>query len=199
MSSILIKYRHRHEFIIKPLCFFLFVNICVIKDRMAIFFLYLFNGKEFSIHSLGIRRPITFSSDSQRCKAGYWNCIQRGGFDPEPHIQFTPLPSDWLVFHNQASWIRKIFLKLNRFLCYSHLKCSLPTHLVSSLFSDHNSDQLSRTTQTQGSRIGHVQGINFGWLRANFPRKVFRETSQNNCCPAKCAEEIVILSVCKSM
>ena len=38
------------------------------------------------------------------------------------------------------------------------------------------------------------QGINFGWLRANFPRNVFRETSQNNCCPAKCAKEIEILS-----
>ena len=84
--------------------------------------------------------------------------------------------------------------KLNRFLCYSHFKYSLPTHLVSSLFSDHNSDQLSRTNQTQGSTIGRAQGINFGRLRANFPRNVFKETSQNNYRPAKCAKEIEILS-----
>ena len=87
LSSILIKYRRRDEFIIKPLCFFLFVNICVLKGGMTIFFLYLLN--------LGIRRTITFSSDTQRCKAGYWNFIQCGGFDPKPHTQ---LPADWLVF-----------------------------------------------------------------------------------------------------
>ena len=58
LSSILIKYRHRHEFIIKPLCFFLFVNICVIKDRMAIFFLYLFNGGNFHFTLLAYADPL---------------------------------------------------------------------------------------------------------------------------------------------
>ena len=69
-----------------------------------------------------------------------------------------------------------------------------------SLFPDHNSDQLSRTTQTHGSTIGHAQGINFGRLCASLTRNVFKETSQNNGCPAKCAEEIEILSeIFKSM
>ena len=75
-------------------------------------------------------------------------------------------------------------------LCYSHFKYSLPTHLVSSLFSDFNSDQLSRTTQ--GSTIGHAQGIYSAGYAGG--------TSQNNCCPAKCAKEIEILSeILKSM
>ena len=75
-------------------------------------------------------------------------------------------------------------------LCYSHFKYSLPTHLVSSLFSDFNSDQLSRTTQ--GSTIGHAQGIYFGRLR--------RGDLTRQLLSCKCAKEIEILSeIFKSM
>ena len=71
-------------------------------------------------------------------------------FNGEASIQsLTPssplYPLTGSHFHNQASLIRQIFLKLNRLLCYNHYKYSFLTHLVSSLFSDLNSDQLSRT------------------------------------------------------
>ena len=75
-------------------------------------------------------------------------------------------------------------------LCYSHFKYSLPTNLVSSLFSDFNSDQSSRTTQ--GSTIGHAQGIYFGRLR--------RGDLTRQLLSCKCAKEIEILSeIFKSM
>ena len=142
---------------------------------MAIFFLYLFNEGNFHFTLMAYEDPLLSPVILNAVKLDTKILFNAEASIPSPTPSY-PLTGSY--FHNQASWIRKIFFKLNRFLCYGHFKCSLPTHLVSSLFSDHNSDQLSRTTQTQGSTIGHAQGINFGRLRANFPCNVFRETSK---------------------
>ena len=97
LSSILIKYRYRHEFIIKPLCFFLFVNICVLKGGMAIFFLYLLN------------REGIFASLSWHTKNHYF-------------LQWYPTLQSWILkfysmrrlrskaSHPVTRWLARIFI-----------------------------------------------------------------------------------------
>ena len=97
LSSILIKYRRRDEFIIKPLCFFLFVNICVLKGGMAIFFLYLLN------------REGIFASLSWHTKNHYF-------------LQWYPTLQSWILkfysmrrlrskaSHPVTRWLARIFI-----------------------------------------------------------------------------------------
>ena len=103
LSSILIKYRYRHEFIIKPLCFFLFVNICVLKGRMAIFFLYLFNGGNFYFTLLAYEDPLRSPVILNAVKLDTEILFHAEASIPSPTPSY-PLTGSY--FHNQASLIR---------------------------------------------------------------------------------------------
>ena len=103
LSGILIKCRHRDEFITKPLWFFLFVNICVLKKKMGIFFFYLFNGGNVHFTLMAYEDLLLSPMIPNAVKLDTEIL-----FNAEASIQsLTPsYPLTGSYFHNQASLIR---------------------------------------------------------------------------------------------
>ena len=93
--------------LLQNLCgFFLFVNICVLKNRIGIFFFYLFNEGNFHFTLVAYEDPLLSPVIPNAVKLD-----TKILFNAEASIQ-SPTPSSPLYpltgshFHNQASLIR---------------------------------------------------------------------------------------------
>ena len=83
--------------------FFLLVNICVLKGRMAIFFLYLFNGGNFHFTLMAYEDPLLSPVILNAVKLDTEILFNAEASIPSPTPSY-PLTGSY--FHNQASLIR---------------------------------------------------------------------------------------------
>ena len=86
--------------------FFLLVNICVLKGRMAIFFLYLFNGGNFHFTPMAYEDPLLSPVIPNAVKLDTKILFNAEASIPSPTPSSPLYPLTGSYFHNQASLIR---------------------------------------------------------------------------------------------